>query len=236
MPNVTRLSVFSPRSTRLTLSRLLVNRPADDQQRHRQRDLRRGERRAEPRRAARAGRLARLALQRRQPDRAACCGAPGTGRTAGRCRASAPPRTASTDRVELRRATCSAASSGSIDAIRRERPLRDQQAGERRRAPRAAATRSSSCAISCRGSRRSTAAPPSRRRASPRAPAAGWRCSRRRSAARAPVTPSSRISGVLASPCTELCPAAPAHLQRPSPGTAPSSARSCPSAAAPRRR
>ena len=56
-PNVTMLSILMPRSTRLTLSRLRVNKPGGRQQRHRQRDLGDDQRLAEPRRRLRAGGL-----------------------------------------------------------------------------------------------------------------------------------------------------------------------------------
>ena len=91
-----------------------------------------------------------------------------------------------------------------------ERPLRDEQ---RRRCRRRRASRHdspSSCATSCRAAgadrqpHRHLAG--ARRR---RAPAAGWRCSRRRSAARTPVTPSSSVSGAFASRDTLLWPRLP---------------------------
>ena len=85
--NVTTLSTLIPRSTRLTFSRLLMKRPAQASSvidsaiwavasvvRNRWAELR-------------ARRLARLALERRDQSRAACCAAPGTVRRAGPCRA-----------------------------------------------------------------------------------------------------------------------------------------------------
>ena len=83
--------------------------PADDEQRHRQRDLRRRERRAEARRRARARRLAGLALERRRSrsGRVLC--------SAGKRPNSTPVPIASaaansiTDRVDRRTASSSAA-------------------------------------------------------------------------------------------------------------------------------
>ena len=148
MPKVTRRSASMPRSTRLTLTRLLVKSPATTSSTIdsaicavasvvRKRDA-----------AARARRLAGLALERRRPDRAACCAAPGTARRGGRCRASAPPRRAArcgrsdVDRVRP-------PSAGSSAAISAERPPRTTSSRRRRRRPRAAPTRSAAGAISC---------------------------------------------------------------------------------------
>ena len=179
-----------------------------DQQRHRQRDLRRRERRPEARRRARARRLAALPLQRRHEIRARAVQ-----------RRKQPEEQAGADRERRRRTACtpgsiasvtvSVACGGSSAAISCSvhratttppRPPNDREQARfaeqlRARAVRGRAPIDSRTAIS-----------PARRR---RAPAAGWRCWRRRSAARTRSRRCSSVSGSFASRDTVLCPRRP---------------------------
>ncbi len=181
-PKTTTCSVSRPRSTRAMFSRLFVNRPAEIKQRHRQRDLRGGEREAEARRGFRARRLPRVRFQRRHEVRATYCEAPETARRAGPSRATAcaanehhlavdvpaqraePPGSIAGMALRVQRATRSPASppatASSIDSV--------EQLGDD---------------VLC-ARRQSTDARPSPSRARPRAPAADSRRSRSRSAAR----------------------------------------------------
>ena len=150
MPNVTTLSTFRPRSTRLTLNRLLAKRPAATSSAIESAICAVASEVRKRAAAARARRLAGLALERRRrrSGRVLC--------SAGKRPKSRPVPSVSAAGEEQHRsrraraAATSAASGGSSDAISVERPPRDEQAGERRRARRARSDSVSSCAISCR--------------------------------------------------------------------------------------
>ena len=173
-----------PRSTRLTFTRLLREEAGRDQQRHRERDLRRRQRRAEPRGAARA------------PDGWPACPFSVESRS-GRvlCSAGNRPNRRPVPSVSAPRR---AAPVPSIVERERRGRLGRQHRGDqvaastaprpgprRRRARRAAAIRRAAGAIELpRLAPIDSRTAISLARAGARAPAAGWRCSRRRSAAR----------------------------------------------------
>ena len=84
-------SVFKPEVDAADVEEALREESRRHEQRHRHRDLHGGERGAEPARRLRAAGLAGLVLQRRRRGRAACCAAPGTGRTRCPVTIAAPP-------------------------------------------------------------------------------------------------------------------------------------------------
>ena len=128
MPNVTTLSIFTPRSTRLTFTRLLTNSPADTSSAIDSAICAVASEVRNRAAAARARRLPGLRLER-TPDPASCCAAPGTGRTEARCRATATAANSTTSplQLELQR-------SGDLRRQQRrderQRPARDDQAGD----------------------------------------------------------------------------------------------------------
>ena len=215
----------------------LDEQPGADQQRHRQRDLRGHQRRAEPRRRPRAGRLARLPLERRSPGSAACCAARGRGRTAGPCRRVTAAAKSSDPRVdaklEHRRPLRPAAATMIRSSVHRA-TSRPGSAAER---PRARTDSVSSCRTSCHAARadrqahrhlgRSRRRPRQQQVGDVRAGDQQHEAGDRRAAGSAASSP----------PCAAALAARVELDGRPSsPGTAPSSGRSCPSAAALRRR
>ena len=177
--NVIRLSIFRPRSTRLMLSRLLANSPADtssaiDSAICTVASVARN--RCGAVRAADGwpawllsvdDQIGSRAVQRReQAEQQARCPAPAPRRTQHRRSSSNVTSRRGLGRQERR------------DQL--ERPPRDEQARHAAEHREQAPTRSAAARPAASGWRRSTAAPPSPRRGRRRARAAGWRCSRRR--------------------------------------------------------
>ena len=186
MPKVTTLSTFRPRSTRLTLNRLLVKSPAATSSTIDRPICAVARAVRKPRCRAPAGRLTGLALQRRHQVRPRAV----KRREQSEEKPGADVSEAAKSEHAARRAangTIAAASGGqqrtrsdAASTAPQRRPGAPPTTREQAGFGRAAVERAASAPAPI------DSAPPSRRCAPHARPAAGWRCSRRQSAARGP--------------------------------------------------